>query len=59
MSLDALPEREIKTTTGFSLFPSTLDKLDTLCDFLQGNRSQVVEHLIQSAFTQLQAQSKH
>ena len=57
--MDPLPEKELKVTTGFSLLPSTIDKLDTLCDFLQGNRSQVVEHLIQSAFNQLQAQSKH
>lgn len=57
--MEPLPEKELKVTTGFSLLPSTIDKLDTLCDFLQGNRSQVVEHLIQSAFNQLQAQSKH
>lgn len=59
MSLDALPEREIKATTGFSLFPSTIDKLDVLCDYLQGNRSQVVEHLINSAFAQIKETSTH
>lgn len=57
--MEPLPEKELKVTTGFSLLPSSIDKLDTLCDFLQGNRSQVVEHLIQSAFNKLQAQSKH
>lgn len=57
--MEPLPEKELKVTTGFSLLPSAIEKLDALCNALQGNRSQVVEHLIQSAFTQLQAQSKH
>ena len=57
--MEPLPEKELKVTTGFSLLPSAIDKLDVLCNALQGNRSQVVEHLINSAFTQLQAQSKH
>ena len=51
--MEPLPEKELKVTTGFSLLPSTIDKLDTLCNFLQGNRSQVVEHLINSAFGQI------
>ena len=57
--MEPLPEKELKVTTGFSLLPSTIDKLDTLCDFLQGNRSQVVEHLIQSAFNHLKETSTH
>ena len=51
--MEPLPEKELKVTTGFSLLPSAIDELDVLCGYLQGNRSQVVEHLINSAFAQI------
>ena len=57
--MEPLPEKELKVTTGFSLLPSTIDKLDMLCGYLQGNRSQVVEHLINSAFAQIKEPSTH
>ncbi len=53
MSLEPLPEKELKIPAGFSLYPSQLDKLDAIANYIGGNRSETVGQLIDSAFVQL------
>lgn len=53
MALEPLPEKELKTTTGFALYPSTIEKLDAITIYLGCSRSAAVNHLIENAYEEI------